>query len=620
MAKLDKPKGKKTVTSDERFAGVHSDPRFRVPGKKHIKGTIDDRFKDVIDKDERFQDKVIVDKYGRKIKKNNKKELKKYYYVDEDKEKPKEESEDGTSDDDKVSAGIDDGSESEESSEESSNESDSDSEEFDPARGKGVSSSESSEESSSESESESEDEEEEEDQVELDPEVAARQKKDPIPMGEETSRFAVVNMDWDNIRAVDLMATLSSFVPPRGRIESVRIYPSEYGKMRMAKEEVEGPSREFFSKKKKGKKSRAEEEDEEEINEKTIVKEDKGEEVDSSTLRKYQLQRLQYYYAVVTCDSKVTARNIYDNVDGTEYESTANFFDLRYIPEGMDFDDKPRDECTKIPADYKPNAFVTDALQHSKVKLTWDETPSDRLKMASKAFSQKEIDDMDFKAYLASDSESDAEELKSKYQSLLGGVLGPKEDDMDMEITFTPGGGDNNDQAEESESGEETTIEKYRRKEKERRKRRMEKLKAKKEEGDESAKGLSKKEEEAKKAAELELLAMDDEAPLTNNTTTNKKSKGKMSKKLQAAEEAEAEVDTSDPRFQALFDNPEFAIDTTAPQFKKTKAMSKLQEERRKRVKSGDDNEPTNKKRKKVSSGGDDLQSLVSKLKQRAKK
>uniref|UniRef100_A0A060T149 ARAD1C13728p n=1 Tax=Blastobotrys adeninivorans TaxID=409370 RepID=A0A060T149_BLAAD len=618
MAKLDKPKpkGKSTVTSDERFAGVHSDPRFRLPGKKHIKGTIDDRFKDVIAKDERFQDKVIVDKYGRKIKKSNKKELKKYYHVDEDEEKPKEESEDSSSGDDKkVSDGSDDGSESEESSDES----DSESEEFDPARGKGVSSSESSDESSSESESESEDEEDDE-QVELDPEVAARQKKDPIPMGEETSRFAVVNMDWDNIRAVDLMATLSSFVPPRGRIESVRIYPSEYGKMRMAKEEVEGPSREFFSKKKKGKKSRAEEQDEEEINEKTIVKEDKGEEVDSSTLRKYQLQRLQYYYAVVECDSKVTARNIYDNVDGTEYESTANFFDLRYIPEGMDFDDKPRDECTKIPADYKPNAFVTDALQHSKVKLTWDETPTERLKLASKAFSQKEIDDMDFKAYLASDSESDAEELKSKYQSLLGGVLGSKEDDLDMEITFTPGGGDN-DQAEESESGEETTIEKYRRKEKERRKRRMEKLKAKKEE-DEPATGLTKKEEEAKKAAELELLAMDDETPLTNNTTTtttNKKSKGKMSKKMQAAEEAEAEVDTSDPRFQALFDNPEFAIDTTAPQFKKTKAMSKLQEERRKRVKSGDDSEPV-KKRKKVSSGGDDLQSLVSKLKQRAKK
>lgn len=59
-----------------------------------------------------------------------------------------------------------------------------------------------------------------------------------------------------------------------------------------------------------------------------------------------------------------------------------------------------------LPKNYRPHQFSTDALQHSNVKLTWDETPADRVEVAKRAFTQKEIDDMDFKAYLASDSES----------------------------------------------------------------------------------------------------------------------------------------------------------------------------------------------------------------------
>ena len=54
---------------------------------------------------------------------------------------------------------------------------------------------------------------------------------------EPTCAFAVVNMDWDNIRAVDLMATFVSFVPKGGAIKSVTIYPSEFGKERMQKED-----------------------------------------------------------------------------------------------------------------------------------------------------------------------------------------------------------------------------------------------------------------------------------------------------------------------------------------------------------------------------------------------
>ncbi|KAI5308575.1 pre-rRNA-processing protein esf1, partial [Ascosphaera atra] len=381
---------------------------------------------------------------------------------------------------------------------------------YDAARGGGFSES-----SSSESSSDEESEEEQDDVEELE-----YQQRTGIPLGEVTSRIAVVNLDWDNIRAEDLLVVFSSFCPDQSGVDKVSVYPSEFGKERMEREAIEGPPREVFADG-AGKQDSEIDSDESDLEDderikRQILQQDEGKEFDDTRLRKYQLERLRYYYAVLTCRSPEVAKHIYDSVDGTEYEATANFFDLRFVPDDVSFDDDtPRDECTRLPEGYRPNEFVTDALQHSKVKLTWDADDKQRKDAQARAFraGREELNENDLKAYLGSDSSSEdeedneavevvdattdgekkklskKEEARRKMRALLGLPEEPlKEEPAEkkpvgsLEVTFSAGLSANpqrgtvfiNDEPEK----EETTMEKYIRKERERKARRKAKLKA----------------------------------------------------------------------------------------------------------------------------------------------
>ncbi|KAK9451203.1 uncharacterized protein V1518DRAFT_412831 [Limtongia smithiae] len=581
---------RRPITTDPRFSVVHSDPRFARPKKTDTKLVLDSRFKNKLAADKEFKSKRIVDRYGRKVDADEvENELKRYYQLDK--------TEDDEDDDvEKIDFFPKPG--------------------YDPARGEGLES------SSDEGEDTEEEVDEDEDVFET------TVQEESIPRGDETSTFAVVNMDWDNVRAEDLMVAFSSFAPATGRVLSVTVFPSEFGKERMAREEIEGPPKEVFSLSKSALTDDSHLNDDE-----LLIKEDNGEDVDTSKLRKYQLQRLRYYYAVVRCDSVATARRIYNGCDGTEYESTANFFDLRYVAEDMDFNDKPRDVCTKVPSSYRPNEFVTDALQHSKVRLTWDETPAERLQFARRAFSRREIEEMDFKAYVASsESESDdesgqpwgdrREKLREKYRALLldskNDTGFDEKDDVDMEITFTPGL--SAEAKDEEKEDEETTIEKYRRKERERKAERMSRYRAAKGESNDtvadtvvrkkkSKTKLTKEEaaEQDRSKAELELLMMDEDAGVADDGEDGnlkhfdmrdivKAEKRKKNKKIRNKKETAAadvqddfQIDVTDPRFAALYERHEFAIDPSRPQFKETNAMKKLLEERRKRQRSKGD-------------------------------
>ncbi|PWY79502.1 pre-rRNA-processing protein ESF1 [Aspergillus sclerotioniger CBS 115572] len=500
-----KKKGKKSggakndaasVITDPRFANIQTDPRYRLPSKRQTHVKLDNRFAHML-RDKDFSRNAAVDRYGRKLARDDtKKQLERFYQLDDDaKEGEENDLEDASvADDEEVLREL------------------KMAESYDPARDGGF------DESSSEEESSSDEEEDEEEFEGFGEELEYPDKqRTDVPTGEVTDRIAVVNLDWDNIRAEDLMAVFSSFAPTGGRVLKVAVYPSEFGKERMEREETEGPPREIFASKKDDEfddEDELDSDEEEENIKKSILKEDKGEEFNSAQLRKYQLERLRYFYAILTFSSRDVAKHVYDLVDGAEYLSSANFFDLRFVPEDTDFsDDIPRDACKRIPDGYQPNEFVTDALQHSKVKLTWDMEDKSRKEAQARAFkgSRKEIDENDLKAYLASDSSDDEEEEggveivdttqgdgessriskkedeRQRLRALLGLSAEPKPSSKsdgpvgEMEVTFTSGlaGGPKGDSIFENEpEKDETTIEKYIRKERERKKRRKEKLKA----------------------------------------------------------------------------------------------------------------------------------------------
>jgi len=151
--------------------------------------------------------------------------------------------------------------------------------------------------------------------------LEGEEEKQDIGVANRTRRLAVVNLDWEYVRASHLYKIFSCLVSPnaphvpvttsqdgeranpkkgksgaspiaRGTVVSVRIYPSEFGKARMAQEEREGPPAEIFQKKRRNL---------EEVNEKTVYEFGDGNEYNDDALRRYQLERLRWACESLLC-------------------------------------------------------------------------------------------------------------------------------------------------------------------------------------------------------------------------------------------------------------------------------------------------------------------------------
>jgi NUC153 domain len=462
------------VVTDDRFASLHWDPRFsRVP-KRTTKLPVDDRFKEALLQNPAFcGSSAPVDRFGRpKLHKGKDAALARLYDIgsssDDDGDEDNEDTESGEDVVGRVE--DDDGGGS-----------------FAPGgdfHAAGVA---------------------------CDSQYEEEEVREVIVRGEATRRLAVMGLDWSNARAVDIFVSLQSFCPPGKVLKEVKVHPSKFGLERLALEAKLGPqvlqpmdraildglSGENAAEGDAGGPGEADEaeagsavesggegsgsgEDGSEGDSETLSSEDEDEDevrgvmetaldVDArkqeeqSKMRKYEEDRLKYYFAVADFEDVKTADAVYEQCDGVEYETTGLAFDLRFVPNDMVIDAPVRDSATSIPDGYMPPNLAPSTLNNCKVKLSWDADAPDRAVLKKRMVGRHEEDEENLKAYLASASESeegagafeaaDAEDaatmkrdLEQKRRLLLGigdctgdDENGVNDEDMEMEVTFEPG-------------------------------------------------------------------------------------------------------------------------------------------------------------------------------------
>ncbi|XP_057952217.1 pre-rRNA-processing protein esf1 [Malania oleifera] len=607
------------VITDSRFSSAHSDPRFQRVPKHKSKVAIDPRFNRMFS-DQRFSSSSApLDKRGRPKKFSSGNPLRHYYKLQEEQQREHEEQEKEDEEEEgqnKVISSDEDGGGDKESSKSQL--------ELNNVRGESsesvlsVDSEPSASEGDAESGGETDTDSDEEYEVDVGEESSVQEENIP-EIEKETHRLAVVNMDWNHVKAVDLYVLLSSFLPKDGQILSVAVYPSEFGLKHMEEEEVHGPIVLF--------------DDETQQNDS-----DDEDEIDDEKLRAYEKSRLRYYYAVVDCDSSATADYLYKVCDGLEFERSSNALDLRFIPDSMEFKHPPRDVATEAPASYECLDFHTGAMQHSKIHMSWDEDDPQRIKTLKQNYNADQLAELEFKEYLASDeSETDADEndivmgdqsdKKHKKRDMYRALIKSNDnsdddgenDGQEMEITFNTGLEDISKLIlEKRDKKSETVWEAYLRKRSEKKKARknMSKYSSDDDESsdtdreameqpddffveepavngrEEVAQGKRKrKEEQSQEAdkeaeasrAELELLLADDKGTDTGPKGYNlkrKKSQGKKGKEG-LDEDKIPNVDYDDPRFSTLFTSPLYALDPTDPQYKRSAAYARAQKQQK---------------------------------------
>merc|ERR1712226_1400020 len=433
---------------------------------------------------------------------------------------------------------------------------------YDPARGIGV-------ESSSDEESESE--------VASDSEETNIKSllhnwnfnDDNVTKSEDanSSVLAMCNFDVNEISAEDIYMLLQSFLPLNGSVKCVKVFISDYGKEKLAEEATEGP---------KALKVGNDNFNSLEIN--------MSEKEATEKVRVYQAQRLRYYYAIINCNDAETAAHLYEVCDGLEFESSATFVDLRFVPENERFEDKTLKE-EYYPSitikKYKPNSYTNKALSHQKADLTWESDDRKRKEVLKKRVIDEETLD-DYNAFLASSSSEDeseneepnnAEEKLAKRRALLLG-------DVDTNIPPSDQNSKTKSLSKQAEANEKSITIQLSQEE-------TAKLKNEKSDDNSDSESLdesdsansddevdikrdqTKSQAQAEKPSDLSLLLADVEDSDRKHFDYNKIIKNeKMSDKSRKR--------TNVSRFAALFENPEFAIDPSDPKFKATNAMKEV--------------------------------------------
>ena len=301
-------------------------------------------------------------------------------------------------------------------------------------------------------------------------------------------------------------------------------------------------------------------------------------------LRKYEIQKMKYFFAVVYWDSAHTANLLYNEIDGLEFELSNLRMDLRFIPDSLtEFPYPPKEVWYEVPDEYECNFFVNRAIGHTKVKLTWDQDDPKQIKIVKKKFNDDQIEQQDLRDYLASSGgeESDDPEEVNRKRALLG-LNNDSESDEDInnaigagksknkpysnqtakgdiKITFKSGFediGKNLIEAkkEKDEMKDESAFNKFQRERKQKKREKKLKDKEKKEQDKEM---MYEKPEEPNKNKHKKVKLQD---------IVSKDAATKEELKLLVEDDLEADefkANPADSRFKAIYEKGVFSIDPT---------------------------------------------------------
>ncbi|XP_033041469.1 ESF1 homolog isoform X2 [Trachypithecus francoisi] len=405
--------------------------------------------------------------------------------------------------------------------------------------------------------------------------------KDAPRADEITCRLAVCNMDWDRLKAKDLLALFNSFKPKGGVIFSIKIYPSEFGKERMKEEQVQGP-------------------------------------VELLSIPEDAPEKDWFIPDDITFDDE--PKDVASEVDLTAYKP--KYFTSAAMGTStveITWDETDHERITVLNRKFKKEELLDMDFQAYLASSSEDEEEieeelqgDDRVDVEEDGKTKK--------------SQKDDEEQIAKYRQLLQVIQEKekkgKENDMEMEIKWVPGLKESAEEMVKNKlEGKDklTPWEQFLEKKKEK-KRLKRKQKALAEEASEeelpsdvdlndpyfaeevkkigikkksvkSAKDGTSPEEETeveRQKAEMALLMMDEDEDskkhfnynkIVEHQNLSKKKKKQLMKKKELIED-DFEVNVSDARFQAMYTSHLFNLDPSDPNFKKTKAMEKILEEK----------------------------------------
>ena len=132
---------------------------------------------------------------------------------------------------------------------------------------------------------------------------------------------------------------------------------------------------------------------------------------------------MDYFYAVVYCNNRKTAKRIIEENQDLEFELTNIRLNLYVVPDDLEFPYSPKQVAEDLPADYTFDASkISRALNHSTVKLSWDQTDpkrTARLQANYKALLKKNANEIDmsdderaYKDLIAGSSDEDSDDSR----------------------------------------------------------------------------------------------------------------------------------------------------------------------------------------------------------------